>query len=573
MEGKASSMERKEEGKEEPKAAAAAPAPSASPNFALGMGRAMLAQQAFHEIKGDYEKSLEGKEGEERQKTLDALHLRSADKCLKLAQRNGGIYNKAAQFVASLQAGAGDASIPKPYIDALKIVCDKAPFRPFSEMENVVKEDFGVESLDEIFQSVDDQPLAAASLAQVHRAVLKDGTEVAVKIQYPGLLEQMASDFAVFRMFGQQIKPGGFDLTWVVNDFEVSISAELDFTIEGRNAELTGKDFAHQPYAKVPKVFWEYTTKRVLTMEFVTGMVPTNDAKALREAGMDPYKVGCMLSDLFAEMVFCTGRVHGDPHAGNVYAILDEKTNQEKIVLLDHGLYHDVTNDLRKQFCKFVTACVTRDGHQMKTLGEKFAGPLYRFFPIILSPWFVFGSKVSLEDIRAAKQKRIPPGVELKQVGEFLVGLHDTGGNLLGVLHSMGYIRGILNMLKFPERRRLKSFAKYAAAGGNCEVEAYDKDLKKAKEQVKKPAVDLSAPVQLSMAMVQVDLLALLISILAPVAILLLVLGKRNTIGIALAVLALIGSLFYHNSGCCAEHHHLSDLVADSSSAAGTPEL
>ena len=80
-------------------------------------------------------------------------------------------------------------------------------------------------------------------------------------------------------MFGQQIKPGGFDLTWVVNDFEVSISAELDFTIEGRNAELTARDFAHQPYAKVPKVFWEYTTKRVLTMEFVTGMVPTNDAK------------------------------------------------------------------------------------------------------------------------------------------------------------------------------------------------------------------------------------------------------------------------------------------------------
>ena len=106
-------------------------------------------------------------------------------------------------------------------------------------------------------------------LAQVHRAVLKDGTEVAVKIQYPGLLEQMASDFAVIRMFGQQIKPGGFDLTWVVNDFEVSISAELDFTIEGMNAELTGKDFAHQPYAKVPKVFWEHTTKRVLTMEFV----------------------------------------------------------------------------------------------------------------------------------------------------------------------------------------------------------------------------------------------------------------------------------------------------------------
>ena len=92
--------------------------------------------------------------------------------------------------------------------------------------------------------------------------MLKDGTVVAGKIQYPGLLEQMASDFAVFRMFGQQIKPGGFDLTWVVNDFEVSISAELDFMIEGRNAELTAKDFAHQKYCKIPKVYWDFTTKR-----------------------------------------------------------------------------------------------------------------------------------------------------------------------------------------------------------------------------------------------------------------------------------------------------------------------
>lgn len=162
----AAEVEAKKEEDVAPKPAQPAPA-AASPNFALGMGRAMLAQQAFYEIKGDYEKSLEGKEGEERQKTLQELHLRSADKCLKLAHRNGGIYNKAAQFVASLQAGAGDASIPKPYIDALKIVCDKAPFKPFSTMEKVILEDFGVEKIEDVFQSVDEEPLAAASLAQV----------------------------------------------------------------------------------------------------------------------------------------------------------------------------------------------------------------------------------------------------------------------------------------------------------------------------------------------------------------------------------------------------------------------
>ena len=412
-----------------------------APNYALGLGRAAMAQQLFHEIKGDYDKSLEGLEGKAREAELEALHDRSAAKCLDLAKKNGGIYNKAAQFVASLQAGAGDKAIPKAYIDALKIVCDKAPFRPFDTMKAVLEEDFG-KPVSEVFKEVDEEPLAAASLAQVHRAVLHDGREVAVKIQYPGLLEQMASDFAVFRMFGQQIKPGGFDLTWVVNDFEVSLSAELDFTGEARNAEATARDFAHRPYVKIPTVFWDLTTTRVLTMEFVTGMVATNDAKALRAAGMDPWIVGCMLSDMFAEMVFCSGRVHGDPHAGNVYAILDPaadspgqggkgggrggrgRRGRERIVLLDHGLYHDVDDALRRDFCRFVFACISRNRGAIKTLGERFAGPLYRFFPMILSPWFIFGAPVRLEDIRAAFQKKIPPGVELKDVGNFLVGLH-----------------------------------------------------------------------------------------------------------------------------------------------------
>merc|ERR1711920_972918 len=101
---------------------------------------------------------------------------------------------------------------------------------------------------------------------------------------------------------------------------------------------------------------------------------------------MDPWKVGCMLSDMFAEMVFCSGRVHGDPHAGNVYAIMDSVTKEERIVVLDHGLYHNVDAELRHDFCKFVSACVNRDGTMMKKLGERFAGPLYRFFPMILSP-------------------------------------------------------------------------------------------------------------------------------------------------------------------------------------------
>ena len=161
--------------------------------------------------------------------------MSTAQECLELAKQNGGIYNKAAQFVASLQGGAGDAGIPKAYIEALAVLTDKAPFRPFEDMDACFAEEFGM-SAKEAFAEIDETPIAAASLAQVHRAVTKDGRTVAVKLQYPWLKHHLSSDFAVFSMFGQQIKPGGFDLSWLVRDFQVSLTAELDFTGEADNA-------------------------------------------------------------------------------------------------------------------------------------------------------------------------------------------------------------------------------------------------------------------------------------------------------------------------------------------------
>ena len=191
----------------------------------LGMGRAMMAMQLFEKAKKEYAAVMEpgGEHGEVGSASyaaaLEEVHVRTAAECLKIAQSHGGIYNKAAQFVASLQGGAGDTGIPKAYIDALSVLTDKAPFKPFAEMDGCFVEEFG-KSAKDVFASIDEAPIAAASLAQVHRAVTVDGVEVAVKIQYPWLKHHLQSDFAVFAMFGQQIKPGGFDLSWIVRDFQ-----------------------------------------------------------------------------------------------------------------------------------------------------------------------------------------------------------------------------------------------------------------------------------------------------------------------------------------------------------------
>ncbi len=166
-------------------------------NFGVGMGRSMRAMAVFNEVKADYESALANvTDAKQRAQVLQEVHARSAPKALKLARENGGLYNKAAQFVASLQAGAGDRGIPKEYVDALSVLTDKAPGKPFAEMAPVLTEEFGKPHT-EIFKWIDETPLAAASLAQVHRAELLNGTRVAVKIIYPSLRKEMASDFAV----------------------------------------------------------------------------------------------------------------------------------------------------------------------------------------------------------------------------------------------------------------------------------------------------------------------------------------------------------------------------------------
>ena len=464
-------------------------------NFGVGMARSMRAMAVFNEVKGDYEKSLANiTDAAARAQVLRQLHERSAPKALKLARENGGLYNKAAQFVASLQAGAGDRGIPKEYVDILSVLTDKAPGKPFSEMAPVLEEEFG-KPVSEVFKSIEETPLAAASLAQVHRAELHDGTRVAVKIIYPLLRKEMSSDFAVLRTFGASIKPAGLDLTWLLADFEKELAKELDFENEARNSEATARKLAHLPRVKVPKVFWEYTRKSVLTMELEESLIHLSDADGLRSAGLDPADVGSLIADTFAEMALCHGHVHGDPHAGNIYvrtmprlpssSLLHTITGDAsaksarlphgdarmhaEIVLLDFGCVHILPEEARVRLCNLVLACVERRSAEVQQLSSAIAGPLHRFLPLLLSPSFAltgfFDGWLSTADLRAAARQQIPSSVSLEQVGQCVATMHSQGGNFLGVLHSMGYTRGLLSAIGYPERLRLQSLARFSVVG------------------------------------------------------------------------------------------------------------
>eukprot|EP00927_Polykrikos_kofoidii_P059932 TRINITY_DN55021_c0_g1_i1.p1 TRINITY_DN55021_c0_g1~~TRINITY_DN55021_c0_g1_i1.p1 ORF type:complete len:539 (-),score=96.38 TRINITY_DN55021_c0_g1_i1:176-1792(-) len=510
--------------KNEPTAAA-----PVAPDYNLGMMRSMLAMNQFQAMKAEYEAVLAKfpEASDERTAALQPLHEKGADAALALARQNKGIYIKAAQFVASLQGGAGDAGIPAVYVNRLKVLTDQAPSAAFADMDAVLLEELGGRAHD-LFAEFDETPIASASLAQVHRAKTKQGVEVAVKVQYPSVKKELASDFAVFEQLGSQIKPGGFDLLPLVRDFKEFISKELNFDGEIYNSEKVKAQFAGVKNVKIPTAYRDLSSSRVLTQEFVRPLIKCNDPVALRDAGLNPLDVGNLLATVSARMALVHGFIHGDPHSGNVYARPSSTSpGKAELVVLDHGLYHKIESKQRLDLCSLVNACVTRDGAGMRRLGEKFAGPLHRFFPLILSPLFVFGGSLTIGDVQAALEGRLPPDVSLRDVGSFLVGLHDAQGNagMLGVLHSFGYTRGLLNNIGFPEALRVKAFARGAIQGAS-------------KTSIFGRAFDMW------WASVQVDISMLLLRILQPLAPVLLVPSRRRAL-LATSTAACVGTVGY----------------------------
>jgi hypothetical protein len=296
----------------------------------------------------------------------------------------------------------------------------------------------------------------------------------------------------------------------------------------------------------VPRVIRALSTSRVLVTAFVDNLIRVDDPSALAAAGLRSGDVGALLASTFAEMALCHGRVHGDPHAGNVYVrplsaadaekvaaaagpagraaaaltaraggvasiaagkaagalrsavaapggappalvsvakriadalasaatALEAPASSPQLVLLDHGLYHSLDDDARHALCRLYLACAAADAAAMRSASETLAripgSPLARFFPLVLSHWFIFGvgiAAVTPGELAAAREGRMPPGLTLADLSDFLTGLHGAGGNILGVVHSLGYTRGLLNGLSFPERRRLRALASFACIG------------------------------------------------------------------------------------------------------------
>lgn len=270
-----------------------------------------------------------------------------------MARTNGGVYVKAAQFLASMQ-GTGEGILPSAFVQPLSVLTDRAPTRPAAAVKAVMLQDLGGAVVGSAFATFDEAPLAAASLAQVHAATLFDGTRVAVKVQHAELKQNIEADLAVLRGFANSTKaPGGLDLAWLVDDFERFLVAECDFTVEADNTQRAAALLAARGDVLVPFVHRHLCTPRVLVTSFVDGLMRVDDPAALSAARVSPRDVAAVVASVFADSACCRrlapappvnqrascllshsltlpsllrpsipvalrfGVVHGDPHGGN----------------------------------------------------------------------------------------------------------------------------------------------------------------------------------------------------------------------------------------------------------------
>ena len=237
--------------------------------------------------------------------------------------------------------------LPPAYVDELAKLQDAAPPVPVAEIRAVIRRELGAEP-EELFATFDDRPLASASIGQAHTATLADGTEVVVKVRRPGAVARVLEDLEILQNLAARAARGWgpareFDATGIVEEFAQTIRAELDYLQEGRNAERFAESFEDEDDVVIPRVFWEHTTSRVLTLERMRGM-NIGDAEALDAAGVDRKRVARRGADIVLKMTFEDRFFHADLHPGNLF-IHDDGT----IALIDFGMVGVIGEELRGQ--------------------------------------------------------------------------------------------------------------------------------------------------------------------------------------------------------------------------------
>ncbi len=244
--------------------------------------------------------------------------------------------------------------VPAAIILELEKLQDKVREFPFDEVKAIIEDELEL-PLEELFTEFNPVPIAAASIGQVNKAILPSGDSVAVKVQRPNITKTIDTDLEILHNLARIAEKRyhwarDYGINDIVDEFSLSLNMELDYGIEGRNAEKIAAQFKDDDMIRIPEVYWDYSTKRVLTMEFVEG-IKINDVKSLDEIGFDR----CLLSKRFTEammkQILDEGLFHADPHPGNVFV-----QPGDRLVFLDFGNIGRINAEMKYEFASLLMA-------------------------------------------------------------------------------------------------------------------------------------------------------------------------------------------------------------------------
>lgn len=284
-----------------------------------------------------------------------------------LAVDLGGVLIKLGQFM-SVRVDV----LPPAVTSELAGLQDEVPAEPLDKIQALIEAEYG-QPLSHIFRWFSPTAEAAASLAQVHRAQLLTGDDVAVKIQRPGIGAIVETDLLAIGTAMRMLKryrsiSRRVDLDRLYAEFSRTTRAELDFEAEGENAERFAENFAQDPCVRIPRIYTETSTQRVLVMENMVG-IKIGDFEALEQAGVDRKEVAKRLFDTYLQQVFVHNFVHADPHPGNLFVQplmpAPGQPRPFRLVFLDFGMVATIPEGLGKNLRNYLMAFATRDVNRM----------------------------------------------------------------------------------------------------------------------------------------------------------------------------------------------------------------
>jgi ubiquinone biosynthesis protein len=253
--------------------------------------------------------------------------------------------------------------LPAEFIEELASLQDHVPPIPREELEKQLRDSLGRDPK-ELFTSIDPEPLAAASIAQVHRAVTLGGDEVVVKVQRPGITEQIRADLSVLHYLARLLEAvieetGIYTPTGIIEEFDLAIHEELDFLHEAQNIKEFHRNHQDRPYMRIPRVFDELTTRTVLTMEFIRG----TKISQIDPAAHDKDRIARNLVEASFRQLFQDGIFHGDPHPGNIFVLDDDV-----VALIDFGLVGRISRQMQQTLISLVMAIALKDADSLARL-------------------------------------------------------------------------------------------------------------------------------------------------------------------------------------------------------------